>query len=81
MADNDRKETLMSQEDVLTRFNSLPPEAQRQVLDFMAILQRKESSDIAEEGFIGIWKDREDMQDSTTWVRSSREREWVKQGD
>lgn len=69
----------MSQEDILSQFNSLPPEAQRKVLDFMAILQKRESSDIAEEGFIGMWKDREEMQDSTAWVRDSREREWVKQ--
>jgi hypothetical protein len=80
----------MSQEDILSQFNSLPPEAQRQVLDFMTILQayygsaqspeREKSSDISEEAFIGLWQDREDMQDSTAWVRSSREREWVKQG-
>jgi hypothetical protein len=80
----------MSQEDILSQFNSLPPKAQRQVLDFMAILQahygsaqsseKEESSGIAEEPFVGIWQDREDMQDSTVWVRNSREREWVKQG-
>jgi L-arabinose isomerase len=79
----------MSQKDILSQFNSLPPEAQRQVLDFMAILQahygnaqsneRKESSDISEEVFVGLWQDREDMQESTAWVRSSREREWIKQ--
>jgi hypothetical protein len=78
----------MSNEDILIRFNSLPPDGQRQVIDFIAFLQQRykhsqyseerEPSNLAEENFIGMWKDREDMQDSSAWVRSSREREWVK---
>ncbi len=80
----------MSHEEFLDQFNSLPPEAQRQVLDLIALLQTRydcaqsrqseESSDIAGELFIGMWRDRDDMEDSTAWVRSSREREWIKQG-
>lgn len=80
----------MSNEDILTRFNSLPPEGQRQVTDFIASLQERyarpqsieepASLELIQEGFIGIWQDREDMRDSSEWVRSSREREWVKQG-
>ena len=80
----------MSQEDILNKFNSLPPEGQQQVLDFIAVLQahysrsrpleKEEAEKIEEEAFLGMWKDREDMQDSTTWVRGIREREWVKQG-
>ena len=78
----------MNNEDVLNQFNSLPPEGQRQVIDFISALQQRYSSSktteeqsslvLAEEGFIGMWRDREDMEDSTAWVRSSREREWVK---
>jgi hypothetical protein len=80
----------MSNEDVLSQFNSLPPEGQRQVMDFIASLQERyarpqsieelEPLDLTQEDFIGIWQDREDMRDSSEWVRSSREREWVKQG-
>jgi hypothetical protein len=80
---------IMSNEDVLSQFNSLPPEGQRQVIDFIASLRRQYSSSqvtdnraslqLTQEGFIGMWRDREDMQDSTAWVRNSREREWVKQ--
>jgi len=33
---------------------------------------------LADEPFIGMWRDREDMQDSSAWVRGIREREWVK---
>jgi len=86
---NIEQEIGMSQEDILTQFDSLPPNAQQQVLDFIAVLKARyadyqpsegEVASIAEEGFIGMWRDREDMQDSTAWVRRGREREWVKQG-
>lgn len=30
-----------------------------------------------EDPFIGLWKDREDMQDSSQWVRTTRQREWL----
>jgi len=80
----------MSNEDVLSQFNSLPPEGQRQVIDLIASLRQQYNSsqatdnqtslELTEEGFIGIWRDRDDMQDSTAWVRNNREREWVKQG-
>lgn len=78
----------MINEDILSQFNSLPPDGQRQVLDFIAsLLQRYNSSqgigeqaarEIIDEGFVGMWRDREDMEDSTAWVRSHRQREWVK---
>jgi hypothetical protein len=80
----------MSNEDILSQFNSLPPEGQRQVLDLITFLQQRykhsqyseerEQLNLAEESFIGMWQDREDMQDSSAWVRRGREREWVKQG-
>jgi AbrB family looped-hinge helix DNA binding protein len=31
---------------------------------------------LQEEPFVGMWQDREDMADSTQWVRQAREREW-----
>ncbi len=81
----------MSNEDILTQFNSLPPEAKRQVIDLIASLHQQydssqsfeaqSSGELDQEPFIGMWRDREDLQDSTAWVRSNREREWVKQGD
>lgn len=64
----------------------LPPEAQKQVLDFVAFLktrypivqstQKTKPTKLAEEPFIGMWKDRDDMRDSTAWVQSLRQREW-----
>ena len=79
----------MKQEEILREFLSLPPEDQRQVADFIAFLRKRdrrsdptekhESSDLDKDSFIGMWRDREDMQDSSTWVRKVREHEWVKQ--
>jgi hypothetical protein len=63
---------------------SLPPEAQRQVIDFVAFLRLRyptEQTDrkigrtrLADEPFIGMWRGREDMQDSTAWVSSLRQK-------
>jgi len=64
----------------------LPPEAQKQVMDFVAFLKTRypvwqvvrktRRTRLADEPFIGMWRGREDMQDSTAWVRSLRRREW-----
>jgi hypothetical protein len=79
----------MRPENVWNDFVALPAEAQRQAADFIAFLRqryqvldagrRTEPSDLNSEPFIGMWQDREDMQDSTAWVRSVRQQEWTKQ--
>ena len=76
----------MNREDILRDLASLPPEAQRQVADFIAILlvrygsrstaEPSESSHAATDDFIGMWSDRVDLEDSSAWVRATREREW-----
>jgi hypothetical protein len=76
----------MSTEDILRDVASLPPEAQRQVADFIAFLlsryghsrppENAESSHPTTDNFIGMWRDRVDLQDSTEWVRLMRQREW-----
>lgn len=78
----------MSKEELLRQFNSLPPEGQRLVTDFIASLQNRykqptpetkaKRADITKEKFIGMWLDREEMKDSGAWVRNLREREWEK---
>jgi hypothetical protein len=77
----------MTNEEILREINSLPIEAQRQIEDFIAFLrQRYQSSspaetaktDLAAEEFIGMWRGREDMQDSTNWVRNVRGSHWGK---
>ena len=76
----------MESESIVREIASLPPEAQKQVIDFIAFLKarypttqpaRKERrTRLTDEPFIGMWRDREDMKDSTAWVRSLRQNEW-----
>jgi hypothetical protein len=76
----------MTNEELLRQFASLPPEGQRQVLELIAALRERfdasrppgDSSGLEDDGFVGMWRDREDMEDSGAWVRGVREREWVK---
>ena len=75
----------MSQKTVWQDFVKLPPEAQRQVMDFIAFLQARyvsprprknaKPTKLASEAFIGMWRNRDDLQDSSAWVRNARERE------
>ncbi|MFK0729589.1 MAG: hypothetical protein ACFKPT_28070 [Gloeotrichia echinulata GP01] len=76
----------MTQQELLNQFLSLPEEAQRQVIDFIAFLRQKyavveppSSSvdfDLRNDSFIGMWRERENLADSTAWVRSVRENEY-----
>jgi len=60
----------------------LPPEAQKQVLDFVAFLKTRYPAPprarkamrtkLRDEPFIGVWRDREEMKDSSAWVRRLR---------
>jgi hypothetical protein len=77
----------MTHEEILQQITSLPPEGQRQVIDFIAFVhQRYSQSQLSEhktsnlfvESFIGIWQDRNDLKDSSEWVRRMREAEWTK---
>ena len=76
----------MEQEKIVNDISNLPPEAQRQVVEFIAFLktrytrsrEEKQSrrTDLINEPFIGVWKDREDMKDSVRWLRNVRKTEW-----
>ena len=76
----------MDQKTAWQRFSRLPPEAQRQVIDFITFLQTRyvptrpgktaRPTILKKEAFIGIWRNRADLRDSTQWVRNLREREW-----
>ena len=69
-------------------FISLPPDAKLRVLELISFLHQETvsfqsteetpSSLLSDEEFIGIWQDNIEMQDSTSWVREVRTREWVK---
>jgi len=63
---------------------ALPPEKQAEVLDFIEFLAqrqpgvaiREKRPALRDEAFVGMWADREDMRDSSAWVRQLREKEW-----
>ena len=67
------------------QFQALPPEAKRQVIDFMAFLEQRyrgsrlrprPQKDLRSYAFVGLWQKREAMQDSSGWVRELRRKEW-----
>jgi hypothetical protein len=77
----------MTNEEILREINSLPFEAQRQVEDFILFMRGRyqdsqskitPTSDLESEEFVGMWRDREDMQDSSAWVRNIRQSHWCK---
>ena len=77
----------MINEDIVREINSLPLEAQRQIEDFVAFLRERyketaadtvPASDLESEPFVGMWRDREDMRDSSAWVHNVRETQWGK---
>jgi len=77
----------MDQEKVCRELAALPPEAQQEVLDFIEFIGRRykqvpsrakhRKAKLAEEPFVGMWRDRTDMTDSSDWVRGVRKREWM----
>ena len=76
----------MNQDRMWEDFAALPVEAQQQVADFIAFLRTRYAqprsdrkaaqADLGAEEFVGMWRDRTEMQDSTGWVREIRKREW-----
>lgn len=73
----------MRQQELLNEFLSLPAEAQRQVIDFIAFLRQRYKSaepssesadlDLVNDNFMGMWRDRRNLPNSNAWVRSIRE--------
>lgn len=75
----------MTDEEILREINSLPPEAQRQLEDFLSFLRERytnsqaktaPTSELESEAFVGMWRGREDMRDSSAWVRNVRQLHW-----
>lgn len=73
--------------EIAQEIDSLPPEAQKEIEDFIAFLKtrykpavkkRVKKINLEQEPFVGMWKDRDDMQDSVKWVRELRQREWTR---
>lgn len=79
----------MSESTVFNKFDELPPEAKKQAQDFVDFLyqryvrstkkEKTQPISISDSSFFGIWKDREDLTDSTEWVRKVRKSQWPNQ--
>jgi hypothetical protein len=74
----------METTNIMREIAALPPEAQQEVVDFVAFLKTRYLTarstrrriKLADEPFIGMWKDRKDMREATAWVRNLRQSEW-----
>ena len=76
----------MSKNPVLDKFDKLPPEAKKEASDFVQFLYnryvesspQKTKKPISESSFVGMWKDRSDLRDSSNWVKKQRKNQWGK---
>lgn len=76
----------MNQEQVWQEFLMLPPEAQKEIAELITTLHTRYKApslspggsrpSIKSEPFFGMWRDREDVTDSSEWVRGVRRKEW-----
>ena len=78
----------MSKNPVIDKFEELPSAARRKAGDFVEFLynryvkkslnKRPQTSKepISKSPFVGMWKGRDDMADSTEWVRKKRSQGW-----
>ena len=76
----------MTPQKLLNEYVALPVEAQRQVVDFITFLrqrytagqpiQKDRQASLKKEPFIGMWRNRQDLSDSSSWVRKTRKSEW-----
>lgn len=77
----------MKEERVWREYTTLPPELQKQVADFITFLRTRyvplraskttKRTKLADEPFVGMWRNRKDMRDSSAWVRRIRQSEWT----
>ena len=60
--------------------NALTEEERKQLEEKLSqiIPTNISSSNLENEAFVGMWKDRENMEDSSQWVRQHRQQEWLK---
>ena len=76
----------MQYENVIKDFKELPEIAKQEVADFITFLKIRYFSQqserqiqrisLREDPFVGLWKERSDLQDSTNWIRTLRKKDW-----
>lgn len=79
---------MITYQQFLNDYLSLSEDAQRRVRDYIALLRSESTvthgdlpsgtNDLEDEPFIGVWRSRKDLADSSTWVRNTRKQEWGK---
>lgn len=77
----------MTIKDLTKKIESLPINAQNEVSNFVDFLiqkreikrkrQSKITNRLVEEKFIGLWANREDLSNSSLWIRKLRETDWA----
>ncbi len=79
------KSARVEKDRVWSEFSTLLLDAQYQVIEFMTFLHTRyapeesaklKTPNLRDEPFVGLWKDRKEMQDSTVYVRKLRQQEW-----
>ena len=75
----------MNRQKLWKRFANLTPEARRKVLDLIGALAgpelernptQKPKKSLADDPFVGMWKNRADLGDASAWVKGVRLEEW-----
>jgi hypothetical protein len=70
------------QQNLIDEVLSLPAEKLPRVAEFVEKLKQEThpavsaGGDLLTEPFIGMWKDRKELEDSTRWIRDLRKGEW-----
>lgn len=87
MRDKEARDIVMEEQKLLQELAALPPDGRRQVERLVRLLKKRyarsssgriaKRSPLRDEKFVGMWKDREDLNDSNAWVRSLRKSEWM----
>ena len=77
----------MTNEEMLREIAAPPVEARNEIEDFVAFLRERYKrtpsssdsavTDLESEEFVGMWVDRDEMTDSTAWVRGIRDKHWA----
>ena len=67
---------------LINDIEQLPPEAQRQIENFIAFIKTRYQpavkTKLPEEEFVGMWSNPPQNQDSAQWTQNTQESEWSK---
>ncbi|KAA3606183.1 MAG: hypothetical protein DWQ06_01675 [Calditrichaeota bacterium] len=76
----------MLSENFIEKLESLSSDDQKEVIDFLLSKNKSRNSkrtrknkmvNLEEEKFVGMWKNREDLADSSNWVKNLRKSDWA----